>query len=196
MRTISAAGLALAVLAATPAAGLARSFEDQVLAEINQARAHPARYARDLLREPAAYRHDDGGAYDDPAAVEEAVDFLQRQPPLPPLAAHPQLAAAASDHVAVQARRGGVGHGAPGALGRRLQSHGVWAGLAAEAISYGQPSPRDVVRQLVVDAGVPGRGHRRDIFGRAFQAAGVACGPHPTYGDMCVIEFAGAFVQR
>ena len=53
-----------------------------------------------------------------------------------------------------------------------------------------------VVRQLVVDSCVPNRAHRKDLFGGAYQAGGVACGPHADYGAMCVIDFAGAIVQR
>ena len=182
--------LSLLILAAAPPAALAGAFEDEVLAEINQVRAHPAAYAREL--------GDDGGdaAYEDPEAVDDAIGFLMRQAPLPPLAANSRIAAAALAHVRAQGPRGDVGHGGPGALGQRLQGQGVFAGLAAETISYGQPSPRAVVRQLVVDSGVPGRAHRKDLFGQAFQAAGVACGRHAIYGDMCVIDFAGAIVRR
>ncbi|MDB5446596.1 MAG: SCP-like extracellular [Phenylobacterium sp.] len=189
--------LASALFASSPAR--AGGFEDQVLTEVNQIRAHPQAYARELRHaEVAQARYGDGYgmAQEDPDAVEDAIDFLMRQPPLPPLQADRRLAAAARAHVAAQGPRGDVGHGGPGALGQRLQSHGLWAGLAAETISYGQRSPRDVVRQLVVDSGVPNRGHRKDLFGHAFQAAGVACGRHAEWGSMCVIDFAGAIVRR
>jgi uncharacterized protein YkwD len=98
--------------------------------------------------------------------------------------------------VDAQGPRGDVGHGPHGSLGRRMESHGVWAGLTAESISYGQATPRDVVRQLVVDAGVRDRGHRKDIFGPAYQDAGVACGRHARWRFMCVIDFAGSIVRR
>lgn len=177
-------GLLLFLL--TPHSASAGPLEDDVLAELNFARAHPAQYARELRR--SALRHDD------PGALDEAVDFLMNQPPLPPLRAHPGLTAAAGSHARTQARRGGEGHGRE-AL-ERLQRHGVWAGLSAEAISYGYDDPRDVVAQLVIDSGVPGRAHRKDIFRRSYQAAGVACSAHSTYGAMCVIDYAGAFVER
>ena len=91
-----------------------------------------------------------------------------------------------------QGARGDVGHGPAGSLGLRLRGQGVWAGLSAENISYGFEDPRDVVRQLIIDSGVPNRGHRRNIFAASYQLAGVACGPHRAYGYMCVIDFAGA----
>jgi uncharacterized protein YkwD len=195
------AGLAAALagaLFAVPA--FAGPFEDEVLSELNRVRAHPQQFAAELRRaEIAQARFGDGAgplAQEEPDAVEDAIGFLMRQAPLPPLQRDRRLAAAARSHVATQGPRGDVGHGAPGALGRRLQREGVWAGLAAEEISYGQSTPRDVVRQLVIDSRVPSRGHRRDLFGHAYQAAGVACGEHARWGSMCVIDVAGAIMRR
>jgi len=189
------------LILAAPGAARAGGFEDAVLAEINQVRAHPQAYARQLRREQlraARYYGEEGYGVtrDDPDAVEDAIDFLMRQSPLPPLSRDSRLAAAAHVHASRQGATGGVGHGAPGSLGRRLQAQGLYAGIEAESISYGQRSPQDVVHQLVVDSGVPNRGHRKDMFGHAFQAAGVACGPHAQWGAMCVIEYAGAIVRR
>jgi uncharacterized protein YkwD len=194
-------GLLLApALLALPTPLHAGPFEDAVLAELNNVRAHPQAYARELRRQQvveASYGQEGYGVTrDDPRAVEEAIAFLMRQPPLPPLARDGRLAAAARQHAARQGPRGEIGHGPPGSLGRRLQGAGIYAGFAAEGISYGQRSPRDVVRQLVVDSGVPNRAHRRDLLGRGYQAAGVACGPHAEWGSMCVIDYAGAILRR
>lgn len=187
MRTFIALAVAAAALPALlPAAAHADRFEDGVLSELNRIRSNPQAYAHELARDQA----------DDPADVDEAIEFLEHQPALPPLRGDERIATAALDHVEAQGPRGGLGHGAPGSLGRRLQGHGVWAGLAAETISYGQQSPRDVIRQLVIDSGVPSRAHRLDLFSHSYQLAGVGCGPHAAYGVMCVIDFAGAVVQR
>jgi uncharacterized protein YkwD len=194
--------LALGLVAAFCAsAAVAGPLEDDVLDELNFARTRPMEYARSVLRAPASYDRYErrGGPGDeDPAAFDEAIDFLMSQRPLPPLKRDPRLASAARDHAAGQGPRGGLGHGGPAGEGpgRRMQQHGIWAGLSAENISYGYREPRDVVLQLIIDSGVPGRGHRKNIFGRSYQAAGVACGGHRTYGAMCVIDFAGAIVER
>ena len=66
----------------------------------------------------------------------------------------------------------------------------------AEAISYGYQNPRDVVRQLIVDDGVQGRGHRKVLFDSLLRFAGVGCGPHRVYGAMCVIDFSGTMIAR
>ena len=181
--------LVLACLSLAPAAQ-AMSLDDAVLAELNYARAHPAEYARELRRDP------DADASGDRAALEEAIDFLERQSPLAPLEGDRRIAAAAREHSRAQAASGAVGHGVAGGLGRRLQQNGVWAGLSAENISYGNDTATGVVRQLIIDSGVPSRGHRRNIFSRGYQLAGVACGPHPTYDVVCVIDFAGALAAR
>lgn len=171
-----------------------------VLAEVNFARTHPAQYARQLERTAR-----DGGeegyseiGNEDVDALEEALQFLQEQRPLPPLKASESLAEAARAHARAQGRTWEVGHVSPGGatLSERLHAHGVWAGLAAEDISYGYEDAREVVRQLIVDSRVPGRGHRQNIFGAHYSEAGVSCGAHREYGSMCVIYFAGALVKR
>jgi hypothetical protein len=131
----------------------------------------------------------------DPRAVAETVAFLRHQAPLPPLVDDTRLDSAALDHVKLQGPSGEVGHGPAGDLTRRLRKQALWAGLAGETISYGQQSPRDVVRQLIIDADVPDRGHREVLFSDGFLLAGVACGQHAAWGSMCVIDLAGALPQ-
>jgi len=190
-RVSAVVGLLFCILA--PAA-FADDLDDAVLAEINFARANPADYARELRRQTVSEQR---GAYsgNDPEAVEDAIDFLERQPALPPLTWDDRMAAAAREHTRAQGPRGDVGHGAAGGLGQRLRGAGVWAGMSAENISYGYDDARDVVRQLIIDSGVPTRGHRHNIFGGAYKLAGVACGPHRAYGAMCTIDFAGALAR-
>lgn len=201
LRSLLTLAYGLLFLAALPPPATAGELEDGVLAELNFARTQPQAYADEMLREPATYdqqaRHADLRDQD-PEAFEEAVDFLMRQPALPPLRPDVRIAAAAHDHAAWQGERGGLGHTGPGGQtpGARLQHHGVWAGLSAENISYGYSTPREVILQLIIDSGVPSRGHRQNIFGANYQIAGVGCGRHRTYDAMCVIDFAGAVVAR
>jgi uncharacterized protein YkwD len=183
----------VALMAAAPSRTVADAprFEDVVLAQINFAREHPEDYARQLQ----SLTPDDAQAAtaDEPDALPEAIAFLDRQRPLKPLHPDPRLAAAAMDHVVAQGPSGAVGHGQ---FSQRLQARLLGAGLAGEDIDYGEHTPDQVVRRLIVDAGVPNRGHRSNIFGRGFELSGVSCGPHRVYGAMCVIDFAGAMVAR
>ena len=193
LRSLIFAAFPALILMATSPAAVAGEHEAEVLAEINFARTRPQAYAQRLRHEVAYGRAD---AYSDPRDLAEAVDFLMRQSPLPPLARDRRLEAAARDHAERQGASGEEGHGPPGALGRRLRGEGLFAGLTAENISYGPLDAREVVAQLIIDSGVPSRGHRHNIFGRGYQAAGVACVEHRRYGGMCVIDFAGAMVAR
>jgi uncharacterized protein YkwD len=192
----AAGGLACLLLLSSFAGARERSLDDGVLYELNLARTQPQAYARAL--EDAADRSRASGAYDDPAAFDEAVRFLRRQPALPPLGADAALSDAALSHADYQGREGGFGHQGPGGetLGERLRRHGAFAMLMAEDISYGYANPREVVLQLIVDSGVPNRGHRGNIFNPAFREAGVACGPHRLYGAMCVVDFTGTLMRR
>jgi len=190
MRSYRRPVLALAglLLLALPQTAAAQTQEQAVLDEINYVRTNPQAYARELSRDQGLYR-------EDPQALDEAVAELQRQRPLPPLTSDGRIDDAARDHARAQGSRGDVGHGASGGLGQRLRKYGVYAGMSAENISYGYEDPRDVVRQLIVDSRVPGRGHRRNILSTGYSSAGVACGGHRSYGAMCVIDFAGAMPE-
>lgn len=192
----AAGGLACLLLLSSFAGARERSLDDGVFHEINLARTQPQAYARAL--EDAARSSRASGAYDDPAAYQEAVHFLRRQRSLPALGADHALADAALSHADYQGRQGGFGHVGPRGetLGERLHRHGAFSMLMAEDISYGYTRPREVVLQLIVDSGVPGRGHRDNIFNPMFREAGVACAPHRLYRAMCVVDFTGRLMRR
>jgi hypothetical protein len=181
-------GAALLLIAAPAMAG---QLDRAVLDEINFARTHPAQYAN-LLRE--ARGKDDGYGAPDPDCLDEAIAFMDAQPPLPPLEPDTALAASAAVHTADQGPRGVTGHnGADGSTPfQRIHRQGVWSTRSAEVISYGYGSAAGVVRQLIVDEGVPDRGHREIIFDPKLRTAGAGCGRHAVYGHMCVVDFAGA----
>jgi uncharacterized protein YkwD len=180
------------------------NLAERVLPEINLARTDPRAYAgfiRNFRRQyqGTSYRlpgsHDVIMTAEGTRAVDEAISFLSRQQPLPALAWSEGLAAAAADLVRDEGESGAVGHrgGRSGNPRERIGRHGTWWGSIAENIGYGPDEARLVVMQLIIDDGVPDRGHRKNFFNRDFRKAGVACGTHPGYGNMCVVDFAGGF---
>ncbi|MBV8165595.1 MAG: CAP domain-containing protein [Alphaproteobacteria bacterium] len=173
---------------------------DDVLAALNRARTDPAGFAGILQAYRARMR---GDRYFEPrantwivtqegvAAIDEAIAVLRATAPLPPVVRHTGLTQAAQDQVAWQGPRGEVGHAGEGRSTPfdRMRRRGVVYRTAGENISYG-PTGLQVVVDLIVDDGVPGRGHRHNILDPSYREVGIALGPHRRYGTMCVMDFA------
>ena len=164
-----------------------------VLEQINLARVSPRQYAETLERRMEGVPTREGRR-----VVDEAIAFLRSVTPLPPLAYSEGMASGASRHVADQGSRGTFGHTGSdrSTPWDRMSGAGKWMGSAGENISYGYADPEMIVATLIVDDGVRGRGHRGNIFNRGFSVAGIACGPHARFGEMCVIDFAGGFIEN
>jgi uncharacterized protein YkwD len=198
---------ALAVLprSASPVASPSSvsSVQEAILDELNLARTDPARYAGYLEEMRRRFQ---GSHYVLPngthiltqegtRAVDEAIAFLRRQAPLSPLRFSAGLALGARDHVRDQGPKGTTGHeGSDGSHpSDRVERYGAWERTMGECISYGMSGAREIVIQLIVDDGVPDRGHRTNIFTPGFRVVGIAVGPHDKYRTMCVMDFAGGF---
>lgn len=181
--------------------------EMAVVAEINRLRQHPKLYAAwmrtelrpqmegTLWRRPGRVpvRTQEGLA-----ALDEAIAFLEKVPPCGPLVVSESLARAAQELVREQGPTGQTGHRGPqgSTLETRMARHGSYAGVAGEVITYGPEPPRHAVIQLVIDDGVPGRGHRKALFNPAFKVAGPAIGSHASYLGMTVVVLADGFTPR
>lgn len=171
----------------------------RIVDEVNAARTSPAAYAararvlRGLFQDDRIERPGEIAIVtrEGTAAVDEAIAFLERQPPLPPVRASPLIDRAAAEHAADQARAGTVGHaGSDGSSpSDRMRRHARWT-ATGEVIAYGPERAEDVVLQLIVDDGVPARGHRRILFNPGYTLIGVACAPHPVWRQVCVLDFA------
>ena len=196
-----------AVAAPIAAAECCTAFERGVLDEINRARTDPTLVAAELEARLPNYR---GNIYRAPAAdvgvrtvegasaVREAVRVLRATRPLTALRFSRGLSAGAADHVRDQGPRGGLGHqGTDRSVpATRASRYGRWFGIVSENIQYGRTATaRDVVADLLVDDGVPDRGHRRNMLDPLVRVAGVACGPHANYGQMCVILHAADYAE-
>lgn len=191
--TVAIAALALA----TTVAAAPNRFEAVVLSELNRFRGDPAGYANVLRSyrprfEGRLLRGNGNGEIDiltneGVSAVDEAIRDLRVERPLAKLAQSDMLALAAADHVADQSRSGAVGHYTRGrGPGERMKARGGGP-YVNEVITYGHHEPAGVVHQLLIDDGVPGRGHRHSLLRTTHRYAGVACGRHPVHRTMCVI---------
>lgn len=127
---------------------------------------------------------------------DEALLFLRDQDPLPAFRYSPALSDIALIHARNIGSAGLTSHtGTDGStLGSRVRNRGMVATLTAEELSFGQTLPTNVVMQLIVDRGVPGKPHRRDLFNPVFTLAGVGCARHSKFGHVCVINLSNEFM--
>lgn len=175
-----------------------------VVREMNLARQHPEVYAAYLEELRGNFRgkilvlpgRTMSRTREGVAAVDEAIRFLRRARPLAPFAFSSGMSRAAAEHAADQAG-GAFGHRGSDRSNpsERMSRHGIWSGAWGENISYGKASARDVVLALIIDDGLRGRKHRKNIFNPAFHYAGAAVGSHARYRTVCSIDFAGGYVE-
>lgn len=192
------------LLSAAAAAGAqpapAPSLEQQVLAEINEARADPPAYAAKLKRYREYFEDNivtlpgsDVGlrTREGVVAVDDAIKFLGRQKPMPPFHPSPPLTEAARQHADDQAQTGATGHtGSDGSDSQARMKKRDAYGFMAETLTYGSSDAVDVVRKLIIDDGDPARSQRKIIFDKKYFRAGVACGPHLRARSVCVINLS------
>jgi uncharacterized protein YkwD len=189
---------------ATPEA-TARAIVD----ETNRMRSNPAAYAEELVALLDRYNGNDielaeiGYLYETQegvAPVHEAIEVLRNTDPLPTLDYSTGLELAARDHVEDMGVAGMVGHvGTDRSLPReRAQRYGTIGNLQGENISY-QFDPVHTaqwhVLMLLVDDGVPDRGHREALLRPDYRVTGVACGYHSAYHNICVMTYADGYTE-
>lgn len=185
-------------------------IETELLAELNRARTHPELLAASIQERLKHYRGLDlfppsrGGKVAVPskegvAAPRDAIAAMRSQPAVVPLRREDGegLRLAAEDHLVDRGGSGTVGHtGADGSSSMdRAARYGHVVGKTGECLWFGRPgaTARQMVEDLIVDDGVPTRGHRLCILDPAYTQIGVRVGEHKTFGAIAVIEFAASF---
>jgi len=201
----------------TPTAGLPQSnktsevtylspLEKAVVNEMNLARSSPKEYLSLLEQFRKVY---DGKLLKLPgqtpiltkegtSAVAEAIRSLRSRTPVSPLSPSKGMSLGAKDHIRDLRTSGASQHkGSDGSQAwERVNRYGTWQKIIGENISFGHNKARNIVMVLLIDDGVPNRGHRKNILNPDFRVVGVACGDHPTYRTICVITFAGAYKEK
>ncbi len=131
------------------------------------------------------------------SAVHEAIAFLKKAQPVATLKPSRALALSARDLAIDLGARGKDGHiGADGSTYlQRVLRYGQPSSVG-EAISFGHNTVRGVVIQLIVDDGIPDRGHRLTLFDPTYRLAGAGIAPHTVYEYVCVIDFTDEIQQK
>ena len=181
--------------------------EKAVILEMNKVRTNPKAYADYLKMEKQYY---DGMKVKKPglvilltnegiAAVDECIEYLEKAEPQRMLYPDEALYKAARDLAKEQSQNGETGHeGKDGTdFADRVNYHSEKAYRSlGENISYGRDKAFDILLQLLIDDGVPSRGHRVNIMSPDYEYCGVAIAPHPLSGYVCLIDYAAFFETK
>ncbi len=181
-------------------------LEKAIVHEINAARTNPKGcasfleqwkryYDGKLLRIPGeGILMTEEGAI----AVNEAINFIRSLSPVPRLSPSKGMSLGAKDHVKDQGSSSSIGHKGSDRSQPwdRVNRYGMWERCIGENIAYGSDRARNIAMSLIIDDGVPSRGHRKNIFNPDFRVIGVACSHHATYRTVCVITFAGGYKEK
>jgi uncharacterized protein YkwD len=193
--------------AATAPLGFMSQLEREIIGEMNLARTEPQKYAA-FVEEYKKYY--DGNRLTIPgrkktlvtndgiAAVDEAISFLRAAQPLPAFEVAKGMCSAAADHAKDLAGKGFTGHrGSDGSMpNARVDRYGEWDAAIGETVVYEVSTARQIIISLIIDDGVPNRGHRRNIFDPSYRVTGLSVSDPLTFGSKCVIDYVGGFKEK
>ena len=125
----------------------------------------------------------------------EAIQFLKSLPPLKPLQWDPNLARSAQEHVEDIGPKGLLLYQSSDGTEPedRISKYGNYVESLGENIDFGPNDALGVIISLTLDDGEEERPHRENLFKQDYQKVGIACGPHKTEFQMCVMDFAFDF---
>lgn len=128
------------------------------------------------------------------APARELYRELKASPSLPLFYPSEGMSRAAASHASEQSRSGRIGHAGQGGMRARIEREGRWSGLIAENIAYNSPSAHEAILGLMIDDGVPDRGHRVNMLNKDLKHVGVAWATHPRFtGGVYVVKYAEEF---
>ena len=126
----------------------------------------------------------------------EAIGFLTNLTPLQPLEWDENLAQSALEHVNDIGPKGLLLYQSSDGTEPedRIAKYGNFVDSLGENIDFGPNDAMGVVVSLTLDDGEQQRPHRENIFKQDYRKVGIACGPHQSEFQMCVMDFAYDFL--
>jgi hypothetical protein len=126
----------------------------------------------------------------------EAIEYLLSLHYLKPLEWDENLALSAIEHVLDIGPKGLLSYQSSDGTEPedRITKYGNYVEALGENIDFGPNDAMGVIVSLTLDDGEPERPHRDNIFKSDYQKIGIACGPHKTEYQMCVMDFAYDFL--
>ncbi|AGT44939.1 lipoprotein [Treponema pedis str. T A4] len=181
----------------------------EILNELNKVRSNPKKYAEEVLSPRIKYFEDK--LYKAPgtipiitnegaAAVKECINVLNKTSPMGTLPLEKGLSLAAQMLADDQAKTGNIGHiGSDGSTpDKRIGLYGKWSITIGENCAYGPKTAEEIIAQLLIDDGVPDRGHRINILNEKFKKVGIGFNDKEKapYGAVSVMDFAGDYISK
>ena len=164
------------------------SKEKELLQLLNLARVAPENFNRSVYQPYLEERKISQSNYT--RSLDRALSQLSSLAPLIP---HQGLTKVAESQAEDLNQSGKVSHynSSGESPGTRIRKVGNF-NMTAENIDFGNSTPMDILFNLLIDEGVKGVGHRKNLLHPELTHIGVAIGPHPKYGIMCVQDFAAS----
>lgn len=183
------------------------NLEKEVIHELNKVRSNPKRYAEEYMEDLRASfegktfiypGHTPINTTEGVFPLNECIEILKKTEIKSTLQPAEGLSRAAYFLSEDQSKHGGIGHiSRNGSTPKsRIERYGHWDICTSEDITYGSFEARQIVISLLIDDGVPDRGHRKNILNECSHFVGVSFGGHPSYQSMCVIDYAGAYKTK
>ena len=128
----------------------------------------------------------------------EAIQFLKNLRPLEPLQWEDALAASAQEHVDDIGPKGLLLYQSSDGTEpeERITKYGTYLESLGENIDFGPNDAIGVIVSLTLDDGEEERPHRDNLFKNDYKKIGIACGPHQTEFQMCVMDLAYDFIPK
>lgn len=128
----------------------------------------------------------------------ETINFLSQLKSLPPFDLDPYLCESANEHVNDIGPKGLLSYQSSDGTEPedRIGKYGNYVEALGENIDFGPNDALGVITSLVLDDGEEERPHRENLFKGEYKKIGIACGPHKSEYQMCVMDFAYDFVPH
>ena len=175
---------------------------------INKFRANPRELARHLER-LKKYLDTSTNILSEPDKIQiqmvegedvfnEAINYLKSLRPLPPFQWEEALAQSAQEHVDDIGPKGLLLYQSSDGTEPedRITKYGEYKESLGENIDFGPNDAIGVIVSLTLDDGEEERPHRDNLFKNDYKKIGIACGPHQTEFQMCVMDLAYDFIPK
>ena len=128
----------------------------------------------------------------------EAINYLKNLRPLQPLIWEDALAQSAQEHVDDIGPKGLLLYQSSDGTEPedRITKYGDYKESLGENIDFGPNDAIGVIVSLTLDDGEEERPHRDNLFKNDYRKIGIACGPHQTEFQMCVMDLAYDFIPK